>query len=52
MKVSNTLRLQSEDGSDRAEVEIEIESRDGKQAVEWLEAVEDAVEGTLPEEWY
>lgn len=51
MKVSDTVRLRSEDGSDRAEIEIKVESRDGEQAVAWLEAVADATERALPDGW-
>ncbi|HET7323125.1 MAG TPA: hypothetical protein VFJ06_02210 [Halococcus sp.] len=52
MKVSDTVTLQSDDGGDRVEVEIVVTSRDGEQAVEWVEEVEAAVEDALPEEWY
>lgn len=52
MKVSDRVTLQSNDGSDRADVEIVVDSRDGEQAVKWVEDIEAAVEEALPEEWY
>lgn len=51
MKISDSMKLRDDSGNE-ADIEITVTSRDGEQAVGWVEDIEAAVEDALPEEWY